>query len=55
MISVVDQAPMPKVILNVPGAEKSEKKESRRYLHQNQCESRVFKESRISSPVQLPG
>lgn len=44
MISVVDQAPMPKLILGVPSLEKSEKKESKRYLHQNQ--------SRMSSPLQ---
>ena len=35
MISVVDQElPMPKLKLSVPAIEKSEKKESKRYLHQ---------------------
>lgn len=44
MISVVDQAPMPKLILSVPNVlEKSEKKESKRYLHPEQ--------SRMSSPL----
>lgn len=44
MISVVDQAPMPKLILSVPTLEKSEKKESKRYLPNAN--------SRLSSPLQ---